>query len=47
MDVIMDFSGKSAVVTGGANGIGLAIAQALAKGGAQVWIFDLARERPM
>jgi NAD(P)-dependent dehydrogenase (short-subunit alcohol dehydrogenase family) len=42
----MDFSGKSAVVTGGANGIGLAIAQALAKGGAQVWIFDLACEDP-
>jgi NAD(P)-dependent dehydrogenase (short-subunit alcohol dehydrogenase family) len=46
VDVIMDFSGKSAVVTGGANGIGLAIAQALARGGAQVWIFDLASEDP-
>lgn len=42
----MNFSGKSAIVTGGANGIGLAIAQALAKGGAQVWIFDLEREDP-
>lgn len=42
----LDFSGKSAVVTGGANGIGLAAAQALAAGGARVWIFDLERERP-
>lgn len=37
----LDFSGKSAVVTGGANGIGLAAAKALASGGAKVWIFDL------
>ena len=41
-----DFSGKRAVVTGGANGIGLAAARALAAGGATVWIFDLERERP-
>ena len=41
-----NFSGKSAVVTGGANGIGLATAQALANGGAHVWIFDLEREDP-
>ena len=41
-----DFSGKLAVVTGGANGIGLAAARALAAGGATVWIFDLERERP-
>ena len=40
----LDFSSKSAVVTGGANGIGLAAAQALASGGAKVWILD--RERP-
>jgi NAD(P)-dependent dehydrogenase (short-subunit alcohol dehydrogenase family) len=38
-----DFSGKCAVVTGGANGIGLAAAQALAAGGAKVWIFDVER----
>jgi len=42
----LDFSGKVAVVTGGANGIGLAAARALAAGGAKVWIFDLERERP-
>lgn len=34
------------MVTGGANGIGLAIAQALAEGGARVWVFDLEKERP-
>src|SRR5437016_938094 len=42
----LDFSGKLAVVTGGANGIGLAAARVLAAGGAQLWIFDLERERP-
>jgi meso-butanediol dehydrogenase/(S,S)-butanediol dehydrogenase/diacetyl reductase len=42
----LDFSGKVAVVTGGANGIGLAAARALAAGGASIWIFDLERERP-
>jgi NAD(P)-dependent dehydrogenase (short-subunit alcohol dehydrogenase family) len=42
----IDFTGKLAVVTGGANGIGLAAARALAAGGARVWIFDLERERP-
>ena len=44
--MVLNFTGKSAVVTGGANGIGLAVAQALAKSGAQVWIFDLEREDP-
>jgi|SRR5579872_3979214 len=42
----LDFNGKIAVVTGGANGIGLAAARALAAGGATVWIFDLEREKP-
>ena len=40
----LDFSGKCAVVTGGANGIGLACARLLAASGARVWIFDLERE---
>jgi len=38
-----DFSGKLAVVTGGANGIGAATARMLARGGARVAIFDLER----
>jgi NAD(P)-dependent dehydrogenase (short-subunit alcohol dehydrogenase family) len=42
----LDFTGKCAVVTGGANGIGLATARVLARGGAKVWIFDLEREKP-
>jgi NAD(P)-dependent dehydrogenase (short-subunit alcohol dehydrogenase family) len=37
----MNFSGKRAIVTGGANGIGLAAARVLASGGAKVWILDL------
>jgi len=42
----MTFQGKCAVVTGGANGIGLAMARALAARDARVWIFDLEREDP-
>jgi NAD(P)-dependent dehydrogenase (short-subunit alcohol dehydrogenase family) len=42
----LDFSGKTAVVTGGANGIGAATARALAQGGARVAIFDLGSEHP-
>ena len=42
----LDFTGKTAIVTGGANGIGLAVARQLRVSGAEVWIFDLARERP-
>ncbi|HEY7303730.1 MAG TPA: SDR family NAD(P)-dependent oxidoreductase [Bryobacteraceae bacterium] len=41
-----DFRNKKVVVTGGANGIGLAIARGFADGGASVWIFDLAAEKP-
>ena len=37
------FSGKTAVVTGGAGGIGLATATRLAREGAQVAVFDLVR----
>jgi NAD(P)-dependent dehydrogenase (short-subunit alcohol dehydrogenase family) len=40
------FTGKHAVVTGGANGIGFAVAQVLAEGGARVSIFDLETEKP-
>jgi NAD(P)-dependent dehydrogenase (short-subunit alcohol dehydrogenase family) len=39
-------SGKLAVVTGGANGIGFATAELLAANGAAVAIFDLEREKP-
>ncbi len=42
----IDFSGKLAVVTGGANGIGLAIARQLAASDASVHIFDLEQEHP-
>ena len=42
----MIFQGKCAVVTGGANGIGLAISRNLAAAGGSVWIFDLASENP-
>lgn len=42
----IDLTGKKAIVTGGANGIGLAIAREFAAGGAAVWVFDLAREKP-
>lgn len=42
----MNFEGKTVVVTGGANGIGLAIARSIAAAGGSVWIFDLASESP-
>lgn len=38
---MFDFSGKAAVVTGGAKGLGRAIAQGLAAQGAHVFILDL------
>jgi 3-oxoacyl-[acyl-carrier protein] reductase len=42
MTVEYDFSGRTAVVTGGAKGIGRAIAERLRSGGAQVWVWDMA-----
>jgi NAD(P)-dependent dehydrogenase (short-subunit alcohol dehydrogenase family) len=42
----IEFAGKTAVVTGGANGIGLSCAWLLAASGAHTWIFDLEREAP-
>lgn len=41
----MKFADKAAVITGGASGIGLATAQALAKEGATVCIGDIARDK--
>jgi 3-oxoacyl-[acyl-carrier protein] reductase len=42
----LDFTGRTAIVTGGANGIGLAISRKLSNAGASVWILDLPAERP-
>lgn len=42
----LDFSGQTVVITGGANGIGLATARAFLEAGASVWILDLPEERP-
>ncbi|MCF5142800.1 SDR family NAD(P)-dependent oxidoreductase [Pseudomonas sp. PA-6-1D] len=37
----MDFTGKTAIITGGARGLGLSYARALAQGGARVVISDI------
>jgi NAD(P)-dependent dehydrogenase (short-subunit alcohol dehydrogenase family) len=42
MTASYDFSGKTAVVTGGSKGIGRAICQQLQQSGAQVWNWDVA-----
>jgi 3-oxoacyl-[acyl-carrier protein] reductase len=42
MTVVFDLSGKTAVVTGGANGIGRAVAERLSSSGAHVWVWDMA-----
>jgi 2-dehydro-3-deoxy-L-rhamnonate dehydrogenase (NAD+) len=41
MPVTFDFAGQTAIVTGGARGIGRAISQLLASSGADVWIWDV------
>jgi 2-hydroxycyclohexanecarboxyl-CoA dehydrogenase len=41
----MSFSGSTAIVTGGASGIGLAISERLARDGAKVSVFDLDLEQ--
>ena len=41
----MDFTNKTAVVTGGSRGIGLAIATKLAQGGANIAILYVGDER--
>ena len=43
----MIFAGRNVVVTGGANGIGLAISRNIAEAGGSVWIFDLESENPV
>jgi NAD(P)-dependent dehydrogenase (short-subunit alcohol dehydrogenase family) len=43
----MIFHSKNVVVTGGANGIGLAISKKIAAAGGSVWIFDLESEYPV
>jgi 2-dehydro-3-deoxy-L-rhamnonate dehydrogenase (NAD+) len=42
-NVSYDFSGQTAIVTGGAGGIGSAVAKRLTDSGARVWVWDLVR----
>jgi 3-oxoacyl-[acyl-carrier protein] reductase len=42
-----DFTGKTAVVTGGANGIGLATARLLSEYKADVWVIDVEDQHPL
>jgi NAD(P)-dependent dehydrogenase (short-subunit alcohol dehydrogenase family) len=41
MDIQYDFSGQTAIVTGGARGIGRAISAQFVRFGAQAWIWDV------
>jgi NAD(P)-dependent dehydrogenase (short-subunit alcohol dehydrogenase family) len=41
MGISYDFGGQTAIVTGGARGIGRAISQVLCSSGADVWIWDI------
>jgi NAD(P)-dependent dehydrogenase (short-subunit alcohol dehydrogenase family) len=41
MSVSYDFSGQTAIVTGGARGIGRAIVTQFVRSGAHVWIWDV------
>jgi 2-dehydro-3-deoxy-L-rhamnonate dehydrogenase (NAD+) len=43
MPVSYDFSGKTAIVTGGSKGIGRAICEELKRSGAQAWNWDITR----
>ena len=43
-EIPIDLSGQNAIVTGGAAGMGLAIAQRLARSGAGVCIWDLRQD---
>jgi NAD(P)-dependent dehydrogenase (short-subunit alcohol dehydrogenase family) len=43
----MNFHGKTAIVTGGASGIGLATARGIASAGGSVFIFDLGSQKPV
>jgi NAD(P)-dependent dehydrogenase (short-subunit alcohol dehydrogenase family) len=45
LQAMFDVVGKSAIVTGGASGIGRAYAEVLAENGARVCLFDLNREQ--
>jgi NAD(P)-dependent dehydrogenase (short-subunit alcohol dehydrogenase family) len=42
-----DFNGKVAVITGGANGIGLATTRLLSQAKADVWVIDMEQEGPL
>lgn len=41
MSVSYDFAGQTSIVTGGARGIGRAIASQFVRSGPQVWIWDI------